>query len=1101
MSKADQREEVVFEAALKLSADERAAYLDQTCAGDAELRKRVECLLGAFERAGQFMKQPATPLFPIAGEGRGEGVLRQSSATEKPGDRIGRYKLLEQIGEGGCGMVYVAEQEEPVRRRVALKVIKLGMDTKQVIARFDAERQALALMDHPNIAKVHDAGATETGRPYFVMELVRGVKITQHCEQHQLSTRERLELFIQVCRAIQHAHQKGIIHRDIKPSNILVTVNDGVAVPKVIDFGIAKATQGRLTDQTVYTAFEQFIGTPAYMSPEQAVMTSLDIDTRTDIYSLGVLLYELLTGNTPFDAKELLSKGLDEMRRTIREVEPVKPSTRLTRELATANARRPTGESVSSRRRLQEVRGDLDWIVMKCLDKDRSRRYETANGLATDIQRHLHNDPIFARPPTGLYRLQKTFRRNKAAFVGGVTVALALIVATIASLWGIIEANWARDVAVGEKTRADKQAANAKRLADSMAEMLSFAGPESGKKPDYTVRQMLDDYVAHVGTQFAGQPEVEAALRTTIGEAYWRLGDYGAAGPQLKQSLALRRRAFGEQHEQYADGLVSYSITVPWSVAGFAEGEAAVEQALAIYRARGLAGKPVIHALWALQLLLSFEKKFTELEAVDEQLLAEARKFPGVNFPEVASMDHLLVAAKIRRGDLAGAERVAREGLELDLRLHGAEHFETGWGYMSLGEALEARHNFPAALEAEKQGVSILRAASIPGHESVGQALGKLSHTVDLASQASALMQLFPSREKLIEFESWVCEFLVFARFRPDVPNDPALTAMGFLARFPKLCTELSQELEAAGKPQEAAAALADGPALIARLESQYTNAALLCTLKSVRLKDLLAEGRKDDALVICREISALPLTSGGLLNELAWHFAAPDNPDDLHPAVAVELARRAAELEPDNFEILNTLGVALCRAGEWQQSVTVLERCMRPENKGGTSYDFFALATAYRALGNEEAARRFYAMGTNWMTRNAPGSEPLSRFRDEAAQGLGLPAGASSSARILMSGPEPRALTVQYLAQHGPLASAQAVRIHVGWNLWQGIPDPDPPMRFNSQANCWEVTVPIPSASTQLDCAFSDGQGQWDNNHHRDWHFPLGTNSPSQTR
>ena len=256
--------------------------------------------------------------------------------TEKAGDRIGRYRLLQEIGHGGCGVVYMAEQEEPVRRKVALKVIKLGMDTRQVVARFEAERQALALMDHPNIAKVHDASATDTGRPYFVMELVGGSKITEYCDRHQLTTQQRLELFVQVCRAVQHAHQKGVIHRDLKPSNVLVATQDGVPVPKVIDFGIAKATQGRLTDQTLFTAFEQFLGTPAYMSPEQAQLGSLDVDTRSDIYSLGVLLYELLTGTTPFDTKDLVAAGLDEMRRTIREVEPVKPSTRLTSELVAA---------------------------------------------------------------------------------------------------------------------------------------------------------------------------------------------------------------------------------------------------------------------------------------------------------------------------------------------------------------------------------------------------------------------------------------------------------------------------------------------------------------------------------------------------------------------------------------------------------------------------------------------------------------------------------------------------------------------------------------------------------------------------------------------
>src|SRR6266436_2171224 len=313
-----EREVTLFEAALALPSGQREAYLEQASAGDPDLLQRVRGLLHAAENGADFLAPVAanpTPTLP---------------AIEKPGDRIGRYKLLQQIGEGGCGVVYMAEQEEPMRRRVALKVIKLGMDTEAVIGRFEAERQALAMMDHPNIAKVFDAGTAETGRPYFVMELVRGTKITEFCDRSNLTTPQRLELFIQVCQAVQHAHQKGIIHRDLKPSNILVTVNDGVPVPKVIDFGIAKATTGeRLTDKTIFTAFEQFMGTPAYMSPEQAELTSVDIDTRSDIYTLGVLLYELLTGKTPFDAKELLRAGLDEMRRTLREKEPARPSTRL----------------------------------------------------------------------------------------------------------------------------------------------------------------------------------------------------------------------------------------------------------------------------------------------------------------------------------------------------------------------------------------------------------------------------------------------------------------------------------------------------------------------------------------------------------------------------------------------------------------------------------------------------------------------------------------------------------------------------------------------------------------------------------------------------
>jgi len=330
--------------------------------------------------------------------------------AEKPMDWIGRYKLLQKIGEGGMGTVWMAEQEEPIRRGVALKIIKLGMDTKQVIGRFEAERQALALMDHPNIAKVLDAGATETGRPYFVMELVRGVKITEYCDQHQLATRQRLDLFMQVCQAVQHAHQKGIIHRDLKPSNILVTHNGGVPMPKVIDFGIAKATGGQiLTDKTVFTAFAQLIGTPAYMSPEQTGMNTLDVDTRSDIYALGVLLYELLTGNPPFETKALVQAGVDEMRRVIREQEPPKL--------------------------VNLVRGDLDWIVMKCLEKDRTRRYATANALAGDLEHHLHHEPVSAAAPGAWYRVSKFARRHRAG-IALVTIFVHLLAT------GVVISTW-----------------------------------------------------------------------------------------------------------------------------------------------------------------------------------------------------------------------------------------------------------------------------------------------------------------------------------------------------------------------------------------------------------------------------------------------------------------------------------------------------------------------------------------------------------------------------------------------------------------------------------------------------------------------------------
>jgi WD40 repeat protein/serine/threonine protein kinase len=470
MNGSRQEEETLFEAARKLTNPVlRKVFLDAACAENPDLRHRLEVLLSAtpdadkfFEESGAALNASAEALEPRTETEQGSTVRVTLPPEEQPGARIGHYKLREKIGEGGCGVVYVAEQEEPIRRRVALKIIKPGMDTRQVIARFEAERQALAMMDHPNIAKVLDAGTTEHGHPYFVMELVRGIRITDYCDQNQLDTDQRLELFIQVCHAVQHAHQKGIIHRDLKPSNILVTLHDGIPVPKVIDFGVAKATEGRLTDLTVYTQLHQFIGTPAYMSPEQAEMSGLDIDTRSDIYSLGVLLYELLTGATPFDAGELLKRGLDEVRRTIREVEPPRPSTRLST-LANGKltdvARQRHTEALKL---ISLLRGDLDWVVMKCLEKDRTRRYETANGLAMELKRFLQNEPVVARPPSAAYRLEKLVRRNKLTFAAGAIVFFALIVGLGVSTWSLYREHAARREAdlrrqEAEKARADEK--------------------------------------------------------------------------------------------------------------------------------------------------------------------------------------------------------------------------------------------------------------------------------------------------------------------------------------------------------------------------------------------------------------------------------------------------------------------------------------------------------------------------------------------------------------------------------------------------------------------------------------------------------------------
>jgi serine/threonine protein kinase len=530
-------EDEVFDAARELSdPGERRAFLERACNGDEKLRARVEGLLAAQAEAEQFFAEGCLPRSlsgpaPAASwsASTASGSARQGKAAEESvGTRIGRYKLVQKIGEGGCGVVYMAEQEEPVRRRVALKIIRLGMESRSVIARFEAERQALAMMDHPNIARVFDAGATEHGSPYFVMELVRGVRITKYCDKNHLGIRQRLDLFIQICHAIQHAHQKGIIHRDIKPSNIMVALHDGVPVPKVIDFGISKATDARLADGLSFTAYAQLIGTPDYMSPEQADQSGLDIDTRSDIYSLGVLLYELLTGKTPFDTKELLGSGLDDFRKTLRERAPPRPSDRLLTiprsEVSTAAECRQTDPSSL----YSLIRDDLDWVVMKALEKDHRRRYETANGLAMDIERHLHSEPVTAHPRSGFYQFRKLVGRNRVVFATGGAVALALVIGLGTSTWLFLREREARQRAV----TAEQQQAHLRVEAESRAKMTQAALLVSQEK--------FDDADRLLGGISLTQPTVEgSAVLRSVGEWHALQGHWKLAADRFSRLLQV----------------------------------------------------------------------------------------------------------------------------------------------------------------------------------------------------------------------------------------------------------------------------------------------------------------------------------------------------------------------------------------------------------------------------------------------------------------------------------------------------------------------------------------------------------------------------------
>ncbi len=473
-------------------------------------------------------------------------------------ERVGKYRIIDTLGEGGMGEVYLAEETGAVRRRVALKLIKLGMDTREVVARFESERQALAMMSHPCIARVYDAGATETGRPYFVMEHVQGVPITEYCDMNKLDTEARLGLVLEVCDAIQHAHQKGIIHRDIKPSNVLIAMQDGKPTPKVIDFGVAKATHARLTERSLFTEQGQIIGTPEYMSPEQAEMSGLDVDTRTDIYSLGVLMYELLCGTLPFDSKELRSVAYGEIQRRIREVDPPKPSTKL------SALDRETTHAVASRRDTdfgglqRQLKGDLDWITMRAMEKDRTRRYASAAGLASDIQRHLDHEPVVAGPPSATYKVSKFVRRNRAGVAAAAVVILAMIGGLVAASVGLARARAAEHQAqmslareVASREAADLAKAEAEAINEFLTkDLLGAAKPEQSLGRELTVREALDEAAEEIDGAFVDQPLVEASVRMTLGSTYSSLGKPDLAQPHVERALEIRTNELGESHEK-----------------------------------------------------------------------------------------------------------------------------------------------------------------------------------------------------------------------------------------------------------------------------------------------------------------------------------------------------------------------------------------------------------------------------------------------------------------------------------------------------------------------------------------------------------------------
>jgi tetratricopeptide (TPR) repeat protein len=949
------RLEAIFAEALNRSdGAARAEYLDQACNGDAELRARVVTLLAADVGAGSFLKLPA----------ESEGTIPFVELSEKPGSKIGRFKLLEQIGEGGFGVVFMAQQEEPVRRLVALKIIKLGMDTRQVVARFEAERQALAMMDHPHVAKVLDGGATDTGRPYFVMELVKGVPITQCCDRNNLNIPQRLELLGQVCQAVQHAHQKGLIHRDIKPSNVLVMTQDDRPVAKVIDFGVAKAMQARLTEKTLFTDFRQLVGTPAYMSPEQAA-GGLDVDTRSDVYSLGVLLYELLAGSPPFDPKELRSKAFAEMQRMICEVEPPPPSSRLST-LADTLPSLAAQRAIEPGKLTAAVRGELDWIVMRCLEKDRKRRYESPSALARDIERYLRDEPVHACPPSAVYRLRKLIRRHRFAIA---TAGVFLFV--LMSVGGGI--GWA------VRDRSIRQAALEQGVFAALEEVETWYRREDWSEAMAGVKQA--ERLVAAGEQAPGLAARVNQWRTEL-ETVGRLDDIVLSNADSSQWDASSAINASYEREFRSLGVDIDALTVE---------EAA--RRISAQRIR----EPLIQALdhWAqFRLNLSYDEEKREWVKPIEwcrRPLAIARTADPDEY-------HDRVRHAIEKWELAKLVALtklpaARNLPVSTLRLAARElYFDKDPQYRD-----EARDILKRAQAAHPGDfwINFTIATHLAMVDRAGVANPSDPAPIDEAIRyATAAMALRPHNARV----RLLLAHLLLSAGRLD---------RGMLDDVEAICREAVEV-----QPDKVSAHNNLGDALYLQkkfdqaADSFHKALALAPDAPQLHLKLGLAlqgQGKIEESRAAWRNASELAQNDAFSLNQLAWILATAPDPQHRDPRRAVELAKQAVELAPQNGQIWNTLGVATFRAGEWPPAVDALQRSIELRD-GGDASDWFFLAMAHWQLENTDEARAWYDKAIQWMDKNAPRNEELQQFRQEATELLGIKA----SPPAVDSGAEP---------------------------------------------------------------------------------------------